>query len=245
MQPDGEHRRADQAHRDHDQADATQRLHLPPHQQPGTSPDDHGRGHRIDDDRPGPSRARARWVAAGEMQPGEESPVREPARLIIGRACRNPPRLEAESGPPTAAFGLGLEDPIRRIADGDRIGVEPELSKKRGDAPGQAFSVRIFGGGAPPRRGTLWAVGGSRWLQIRRRVESSDRWRGAASRPSIRIGRDDLALVHRAQRPDDLHIRAVLEEADRAVAHQDVGTSRMAARHPEHARVLERVRGGR
>src|SRR5690349_15079900 len=40
---------------------------------------------------------------------------------------------------------------------------------------------------------------------------------------SILIGGDDLALGARAELPERQDVEAVLEEADRAVAHQEVG----------------------
>src|SRR5262245_34906758 len=63
----------------------------------------------------------------------------------------------------------------------------------------------------------------------------SDRRGGYCAQTLIRISGEDLALVPRAERPDRLHVGAVLEELDRAVAHHGVGPAGMAAAHREHA----------
>ena len=41
----------------------------------------------------------------------------------------------------------------------------------------------------------------------------------------------DLALRNRSQRPDRVDVGAVFQEPDRTIAHQDVGTPGVVARH--------------
>src|SRR4051794_20636712 len=86
----------------------------------------------------------------------------------------------------------------------------------------------------PGRRGEGGAFV-SRYNRPRSPVVMSDPGAGdlvrdaGTSGRSIRVGGDDLALVFRAERPDRLHVGAVLEVADRAVAEHGVGAAGMEA----------------
>ena len=51
----------------------------------------------------------------------------------------------------------------------------------------------------------------------------------------VSVGRNDLSLRHRAKHPDHLEARAILQESDRAVAHENVGSAGMAAAQRPHA----------
>src|SRR5262249_18859605 len=55
---------------------------------------------------------------------------------------------------------------------------------------------------------------------------------------SILIRADRLAAGPRAERPDDVHRRARLEEPHRAIGHGDVGTARMIVAHAVHPRTI-------
>ena len=56
---------------------------------------------------------------------------------------------------------------------------------------------------------------------------------------SILIGADNVAAILRAQRPDDLHRGARLDESHRSIAHGHIGTAGMEAAHIYHARGVE------
>ena len=84
----------DQAGENDDAADEADRLELPPHDQAGDAPGDHGDRHRVDEERPDVAGAHTRGAAVGGVQAKEKLPGAEPVLLQWrgicdrGRHCR-------------------------------------------------------------------------------------------------------------------------------------------------------------
>ena len=160
VHPDGQRRRDRRTDDQGDRPQTPELLHLPPHQEAGGAPEDHRDEHRVDGHGPEPAGVDPRRVGESQVQSGEEPTGRELVPRIVGRPGGGRAGLEVVGDPPAPVPSLDGADQVGRIADGRRVGLDPELREQGRDplarrSRGESSSGRLV----PPGQGSAVSLG--------------------------------------------------------------------------------------